>query len=300
MKIPLRRSADTIGEAHHGRVPDPATGIPRLEPSGTTPPCSTYTSPPNTAASTPAPTARMSASRVAVPGRTASTTGCKKTAPSSSPTASATSPKPIAPAKCHCSGARHSAHAPTPINAIASTASIHVPGDAYASSANATSTTQHAHAATAPSHTDAGPARSRRPSAIGNAPAPSMNASTPSHSPSGGAGKRRSSPSRRAGRPSTINGTLQGPRLVPGGRPCDRASGQITESRPGCSTHVGAEDEPCSDFLTNRRAAAVGDAVFTHSPATSRRNTGSPRYPSSTRLSPGLTVMLRARSLWKI
>ena len=54
------------------------------------------------------------------------------------------------------------------------------------------------------------------------------------------------------------------------------------------------------DRFTSRRTAAVGDEAFTHSPVASRRNTGSPRYPSSTTVWPGFTVTPRARSLWKI
>jgi hypothetical protein len=124
---------------------------------------------------------------------------------------------------------------------------------------DATSTTPHAHAATTPNQIDAGPARSRRPSRSVSTPAASMTARMPSHSHSGGAAKRRSSPSSRAGCPSTTNGTLHSPRLAPGGRPWNRASGQITECRPRSSSHRGVEDEPCSAFLTSRRAAAVGD-----------------------------------------
>ena len=74
------------------------------------------------------------------------------------------------------------------------------------------------------------------------------------------------------------------PWLAPGGRPWDRESGQITECRPRSSSHRGAEDETAFAVLTSRSAAAVGDAAFTDSPAPPRRNTGSPRYPSSTTL----------------
>ena len=74
----------------------------------------------------------------------------------------------------------------------------------------------------------------------------------------------------------------------------------MTECRPRCTSHRGVKGKERSDRFTRRRTAAVGDEAFTHSPVASRRNTGSPRYPSSTTVWPGFTVTPRARSLWKI
>jgi hypothetical protein len=97
-----------------------------------------------------------------------------------------------------------------------------------------------------------------------------------------------------------MSGTLHSPRLIPGGSPCARASCHTTERWPRRSRHSGAAPATRGVRSIRRTPTAVGEAAFTQSPAPSRRNTGSPKYPSSTTTWPGLSVRLSVRSLWKI